>query len=280
MTLYGLPLLFVVVLWWASTGAMLYLIGLPRRSHRWCMIAATLVLLAAMLGLVESGKHATVGGAYAGFACALLIWGWHELSFLGGFVTGPRTSECVERKRGRARFWQAAETVIYHEFAILITAAIIGVLQASSANRTGLWTFLVLWIMRLSAKLNVYLGVPNLTEGFLPPHLAYLKGYFCRQPMNMLFPVSVTTATVVLAALVISAAGSAHDPFAATEATLVATLLALAVLEHWLLVLPLPSEALWSWGLKSRRLDMPDQPSSNRAPEALGPPPRPLPSPA
>ena len=26
----------------------------------------------------------------------------------------------------------------------------------------------------------------------------------------------------------------------------------LAVLEHWFLVLPLPSEALWSWGLRSR----------------------------
>ena len=32
------------------------------------------------------------------------------------------------------------------------------------ANQVGTWTFLVLWVMRLSAKLNVFLGVPNLTE--------------------------------------------------------------------------------------------------------------------
>ena len=27
---------------------------------------------------------------------------------------------------------------------------------------------MVLWVMRVSAKLNVFLGVPNLTEEFLP----------------------------------------------------------------------------------------------------------------
>ena len=31
-----------------------------------------------------------------------------------------------------------------------------------------------------------------------------------------------------------------------------AALLSLAVLEHWFLVLPLPSAAMWSWSLRSR----------------------------
>jgi hypothetical protein len=34
--------------------------------------------------------------------------------------------------------------------------------------------------------------------------------------------------------------------------TLVATLLSLAILEHLFLVLPLPFENLWRWGLRSR----------------------------
>jgi hypothetical protein len=36
-----------------------------------------------------------------------------------------------------------------------------------------------------------------------------------------------------------------------TSATLVASLLSLAILEHALLVLPLPAERLWSWGMRS-----------------------------
>jgi hypothetical protein len=43
---------------------------------------------------------------------------------------------------------------------------------------------------------------------------------------------------------------SAFDVVALTFA---GTLLSLAVLEHWFLVLPLPSEQLWNWGLKSRQ---------------------------
>ena len=33
---------------------------------------------------------------------------------------------------------------------------------------------------------------------------------------------------------------------------LAATLLSLGVLEHWFMVIPLPSHALWNWGLRSR----------------------------
>ena len=64
-------------------------------------------------------------------------------------------------------------------------------------NQIGVWTFVILWLMRLSAKLNVYLGVPNLTEEFLPDDLAYLKSYFANAPMNLLFPISVTPSTLV-----------------------------------------------------------------------------------
>ena len=34
--------------------------------------------------------------------------------------------------------------------------------------------------------------------------------------------------------------------------SLCAGLLSLAVLEHWFLVVPLPFETLWNWGLRSR----------------------------
>ena len=48
-------------------------------------------------------------------------------------------------------------------------------LTRDGANQVGLWTFVILWAMRQSAKLNVFLGVRNLSEEFLPEHLRYLE---------------------------------------------------------------------------------------------------------
>jgi putative photosynthetic complex assembly protein 2 len=108
-----------------------------------------------------------------------------------------------------------------------------------------------LWLMRQSAKLNIFLGVRNLNEGFLPPHLRYLQTYFRRQRMNLLFPLSVSVSTGFAVALwraAIAQADTGHD---ATRLTFLAALMSLAILEHWFMVLPLPSEALWKWGMRS-----------------------------
>lgn len=252
MSLYGLPVLFALFVWWFSTGIVLYLIGLPRRTVPGSMAAATAVLSVGLYGLWETSTDASMAGAYLAFASALLVWAWHEMSFLTGVVTGPRTTEHPERTSPRARFWPAVETVLYHELAILLTAAVVFALTWNGANQVGLWTFVVLWVMRLSAKVNVYLGVPNLTEEFLPPHLTYLKTYFCRRPMNLFFPVAVTASIVVTVLLAQTAIGDAASDFNAVGYTLLATLMALAVIEHWFLVVPLPAAALWSWGMASR----------------------------
>ena len=53
------------------------------------------------------------------------------------------------------------------------------------------WTFMPLWLMRTSAKLNVFLGGINLGEEFLPPHLRYLLSFMARRPMNVLMPLSL-----------------------------------------------------------------------------------------
>jgi putative photosynthetic complex assembly protein 2 len=115
----------------------------------------------------------------------------------------------------------------------------------------GLWTFMTLWVMRQSAKLNIFLGVRNLGENFLPPHIAYMKTYFKRAPMNVLFPFSVTLATGAAILVWWHLVDGAASPFETAGLSLVGTLLALGALEHWLLVLPLPTEALWRWGMRS-----------------------------
>ena len=54
----------------------------------------------------------------------------------------------------------------------------------------------------------------------------------------------------VLTGLLIQKAAVA-DPFLATGFTLLATLAALGLIEHWFLVVPLPVAGLWSWGLRA-----------------------------
>lgn len=249
---HGLPVLYALFLWWFSTGLILYLDGLPQRSFRWSMLACTGVALLSLWGLAATRDDTSVLGAYAAFTYGLLIWGWHEMSFLMGYVTGPRRVPCPEGCQGWRHLGHATAAILWHELAIAVTALVMVSLTWGGANQVGTWIFMVLWVMRLSAKFNVYLGVPNLTEEFLPQHLSYLKSFMRKRPMNALFPISVTIGTIVATRLVDRAWGAGEGSFEATAYTFVAVLLALAILEHWFLVLPLPDAALWSWALKSR----------------------------
>lgn len=250
---YCLPTLYTLFLWWFSTGAILYLDGLPRRTFPATVAVWTGVLAVALLGIHGTADSTTVGAAYSSFTCGLLAWGWNELMFLFGYITGPRRSPCPVGVRGPARFMMALGTMLYHEIAILATACALMVLSWDQPNQVGLWTFVILWGMRLSAKLNLFLGARNLNEDFLPPHLDFLKTYFRLRPINLLFPLSITIATVLFTLLALDAGAAADDPFTAVSACFLATMMGLGVLEHWFLVLPLPAEDLWTWGLRSHK---------------------------
>ena len=252
MSSFVLPLLFTLFVWWFSTGVILYLDGLPRRTFKWTFTGASIVAALGLCGLTVSASQTTVASAYCAFTCALLVWAWQEVAFLLGYVTGPRRIPCDADATGWRRARLALETILHHEFALLMLAIAVLAVTWKQPNQTGWWTFAVLWAMRQSAKLNVFLGVRNLGEKFLPPHLQYLKTYFVRKPMNALLPVSVVAATVVVVPIWQAAGLATTSEFDAASLSLVATLLSLAILEHLLLVLPLPSEALWKWGLRSR----------------------------
>ncbi|HYI72718.1 MAG TPA: DUF3623 family protein, partial [Skermanella sp.] len=75
---------------------------------------------------------------------------------------------------------------------------------------------------------------------------------FRKRPMNCLFPVSVTLSTIAAILLVQAAGAPGNSGFETAGFTFLATLVALALLEHWLLVLPLPAAALWNWYLNRR----------------------------
>jgi putative photosynthetic complex assembly protein 2 len=246
------PAFFAVIVWWFTTGVILFLDGLPPATFRWSMTGATVGIAAAVYVMRSSCVDVSVNGSYTAFFCAILIWGWLEMSFLMGYITGPRKHACIERCSGWQHFVHATGAIIYNEIATLIAAAAILAATWAAPNRMTLWTFLILWTMRLSAKLNLFLGVPNVGDKFLPAHLQYLKGFFRKRAMNFLFPVSVSGSTVVTALLAQKYA-AADGSFQMTCYALLTSLLGLAVIEHWFMVLPLPSERLWNWALKSDR---------------------------
>lgn len=252
MSTIVLPALFAVLVWWASTGVILYLDGLPRRTHRYTLAGATALLPCALYGLAATRGETTVAAAYGAFASAIAVWAWAEVAFLLGYVTGPRRVPCSADGREGRRFAQAFATILWHELALLALGAVVLLLTWSAPNPVGGATFAILWALRLSAKLNLFLGVRNVGAEMLPPHLAYLASYFARRPMNLLFPVTVTAATAAAALAWLEAFAATSSAFDTVAFALAGTLLALGVLEHWMMVLPIPATALWSLGMRSR----------------------------
>lgn len=249
----ALAVAFALFAWWFSTGVILYLDGLPRRTFPWTLRGATVLAGAALWGLVHTRHDLSIAGAYCAFTCALLVWAWQEVAFLLGVVTGPRRVASPPGAQGWRRFSAALQAVLYHEFALIVLAIAVMACVGPGDNRVGVWTYMMLWVMRQSAKLNVFLGVRNLGEQMLPPHLAYMKTYFRQRPMNVLFPFSVTLTTGAAGAVWWHLLQVPTGPYETVALALIGTLLAAGALEHWMLVLPLPSDALWRWGLQSHR---------------------------
>lgn len=262
MTHIVAPLGFAVLFWWISTGIVLVLVGMPRATHKWTAIAATAGLGAATIALLALRDETSVAAAYQGFAVGVSLWAWHEIMFLLGFISGPRKTPCPPGLEGWRRFVVSSETVIHHELAIAIHGCLILILSWGAPNAVAAWTFFLLWGMRISAKLIVFFGAPNVSESFLPAHLDYLKSYFQKRRVSPFFSLAVTLAVSTTALIAFRAASAPVGSFEAIGLTLVAALGVLAVIEHWALVAPLPDSALWSWAL----------PSSSTKPDPQTPP--------
>jgi putative photosynthetic complex assembly protein 2 len=256
MHAYVFPSLFALFVWWFSTGAIIFLDNLPRKTFKWSMLGASFVFFFCLLGIAHTARQTSVTGAYAAFFYGLFAWGWQEISFYMGYVTGPRTEPCPENCGGFKHFVHAVQTSLWHELAIIASAAIVTYLSWGQPNQVGLWTFMVLWWMHQSAKLNVFFGVRNLNEEFLPEHLTFLKSFLKSKPMNLFFPISITV-SMVIATILWQHAAAAPTVFTRSADTFLATMMTLAILEHWFLVIPLPAGKLWQWGLASRKASKP-----------------------
>ncbi len=230
-------------------------VWLGRSTFRLAVFA--LLAIAGLGGLLATSARDSVGSAYVAFSSAVAVWAWHELVFLLGILTGPRRTELPPGTRGWMRFRYATEVVIHHEVALAVTLLLIAGFTWGKVNQVGTWTFFTLWVMRLSAKLNVFLGVRNLSEQFVPAHMRYMLSYFRRARMNWLMPMSVLASSAAVAHLAKAASGASD--FVVVGRTLVGTMLALAVLEHVFLALPLPDAALWRWAIRTKGTHAPER---------------------
>lgn len=260
-----LPAAVAVFLWWFSTGAILWAVRRADRGGPGAHLNTTLAGLPMLaLGLYGADWAAAATGpeaAYAGFASALLVWGWIELAFLTGIVTGWVRTPLPAACDGPTRFLRAFGTLAWHELALLAGLISVMVLSAGADHPFAAWTFLVLFFARISAKLNVFLGVPHINEEFLPRPLAHLGSYFRRRPMNPVFPVSVSALTFAAGCWIERLIAWEPGSGPATGFALLAALTLLALVEHWFMILPLPDAALWRWMLADD-----NQPAGNQVP--------------
>ena len=246
------PLVFAVLAWWFSTGAILWLVRGSQQRTRWSLLLGGLGAAAALVGLAVTARDPSTWGAYAAFGCALAVWGWHEASFLTGWITGPRRTASPPGLSGWSRFCVASETVMHHEVALAATGLAIVALTWGAPNQTGALTFGLLFFLRLSAKLNIFLGVANPPTALLPEPIVHLASYFRRRPMNPLLPLSLAASAATAA---LFAWGALRPEAGAGEQagmTLLFAMAALGLLEHAFLTAPSPERALWGWALGRR----------------------------
>ena len=107
----------------------------------------------------------------------------------------------------------------------------------------------------------------NYNGDWLPEHLRYLDSYTRRRAINPLLPLSLAIGTYLAWRLFMNAA-TGTTGYEVVGNTLVGTLMALAVLEHACLALPLREALLWQWAL-------PDGGSNDQADSANNPDRRP-----
>jgi len=238
--------------WWFFTGVILVAVRVSdrmgARARRMAVLGAVPILALGVWGYSSSLDEATMPNVYIAFASALLIWGWIELAFLNGIITGPNLRECPDDLPEWERFIRAWGTIAYHEMLLVAVLILMAVYGHDSANPFGLWTFALLFAARISAKLNLYLGVPKINIEFLPSPLLHLASHFRIQQMNWLFPISVSVLTFAVACWLERMMG-VTTPAETLGFALLAAMTALALLEHWFMVLPLPDEKLWHWML-------------------------------
>ena len=122
----------------------------------------------------------------------------------------------------------------------------LALVSVTEPNPTAFYTVTVLWLMRWSAKLNLFFGGRAFNERWLPDHLNYLVSYLRTDRLSIFLPLS-TAAGFFLTYLIFKNAILVPDLTQQLSFYLVGSLMLLASIEHLFLMFPVNEAALWRW---------------------------------
>lgn len=245
-----LPVVYALFLWWFTTGIIMVVYDRPRWLTRCYFGLVTGAAGVAFVALLITRHQTEAAAMYLAIACGVMLWGWQVASYYLGFITGlmPPSQQTAAAPLA-IRFWWALRASLYHEILAALGAVLIAIATKDAPNQWALWVYMALWLMHSSAKLNVFLGVRNFRIELLPRHLHHLGQLLTPRKHNAFFAVSVVLAASIVLMLIYRAIVPGADPAQSIGLMAVATLLLLGILEHAMLVIPLPV-MLWGWGLR------------------------------
>ena len=247
-----LPVIVTVAIWFLATGMIAWLDNRQRATFPRSLILSGAVGLAGLVAILFAKAYAEVWAVYLAFVGALMVWSWQEIAFLTGAATGPRREEISPNTSGWQRFTEASATVIHHEIALVLSALMLITLTWTAPNQIGAMTFVLLYALRLSAKLNIFAGVPNSATDILPAHLSYLKSYYGPKRLRPELMISIVAICLFAFWTGSRAIGAPAGSAEAVGASLLFALAALGAIEHLFLALPFRDGALWGWALPRR----------------------------
>ncbi len=246
--LIGGGALYSIVFWWLSTAAIIYFNFQP--AYRATVFSAALILmLGAIYMLYTHRQSETVMGAFITFTAGSIIWAFVEVSFYTGYIVGPQVRPIFTVGPSVIGFFKAIHRSLYHEGLVLGLVVLMLLLSIGAKNKFGVYTFLMYWFMHQSAKLNIFLGVANTGREFVPDTVADMTQYMTIAHMNWLFPFSITFCTLLVTKLLKKTGEEQEPAWRRVGFSIIGTMALMALLEHWLLVLPL-NQSLWDIVIK------------------------------
>ncbi len=134
--------LLAIFTWWFFTGVILLIVrtsdaGKEVAHGRSVFLTIPFAALG-VAGLVISATALTVVNVYVAFISALFVWGWIELAFLAGIITGPQRGECPKNATGWDRFYRAFSTLMHHELLLVGALLVLVVICADAPNTFGM----------------------------------------------------------------------------------------------------------------------------------------------
>lgn len=258
MGTYLIPAATVVLVWWFSTGAVLWFArGLDRQMNARLLVMTVFCALG-FAGIIIASASEGVWPVYLAFISAILVWGWVEFTLLSGLITGSRTEACPENATEFERFKLAYKAIDHHEYALLAMLVVLAVVDSSGGSGMAIKTFALLWVMRLGAKLTIFSGAPELSTTLMPERLAYMKTYFRHDRISVAFWLSLGGCSAFFASGVYALATVQYDASVQAQVTILTTLVGLAILEHLFMVVPVADSRLWSWAMGAQNAPNPN----------------------